>query len=40
MAMAVLLTKVGGEIQSAEAVRKSMPEFWDLLASLDIKITR
>lgn len=38
MAMAVLLTKVGGEIQGAEAVRKSMPTFWELLGKLDIKI--
>ena len=38
MAMAVLLTKLGGEIQGAEAVRKSMPEFWELLGKLDIQI--
>ena len=40
MAMAVLLTKLGGDIQGAEAVRKSMPEFWDILASLNIDITK
>lgn len=38
MAMAVLLTKVGGEIQGAEAVRKSMPGFWELLGQLDIDV--
>ena len=38
MAMAVLLTKLGGEIQGAESVRKSMPEFWELLGKLDIEI--
>ncbi|MBQ9080386.1 MAG: 3-phosphoshikimate 1-carboxyvinyltransferase [Clostridia bacterium] len=39
MSMAVLLTRVGGEIEGAEAVRKSMPTFWDLMHALgaDIK---
>lgn len=40
MAMAVLLTRLGGDIQGAEAVRKSMPEFWDLMGSLGIEIIK
>lgn len=38
MAMAILLTRVGGEIQGAQAVSKSMPEFFDLLSSLGIDV--
>ena len=38
MAMAILLTRVGGEIQGAEAVSKSMPEFFELLGSLGVPV--
>ena len=38
MAMAILLTRVGGEIQGAQAVSKSMPEFFSLLSSLGIGV--
>lgn len=36
MSLAVLLTLVGGELQGAEAVRKSWPGFFDVLRSLGI----
>ena len=36
MAMAVLLTRFGGEIEGAEAVAKSYPEFWEHLKELNI----
>lgn len=39
MALAVLLTKVGGSIRGAEAVRKSLPDFWDRLAGLGVKVS-
>jgi 5-enolpyruvylshikimate-3-phosphate synthase len=35
MACAVLLTLVGGEIEGAEAVKKSFPDFFDLLKTLE-----
>jgi len=38
MAMAVLATKVGGTVEGAEAVSKSMPEFWQLLKEAGAKI--
>jgi 3-phosphoshikimate 1-carboxyvinyltransferase len=38
MSLAVLLTLVGGEIDGAEAIKKSYPAFFDDLASLGIKI--
>ncbi len=38
MAMAILLTRVGGEIRGAEAVSKSMPEFFQLLRSIGVDI--
>lgn len=38
MALCVLLTKTGGEIQGAEAVSKSYPDFFDVLKSLGIKV--
>ena len=38
MALAVLCTLYGGTIQGAEAVRKSYPEFFDLLRSLGVEI--
>ncbi len=34
MALAVLLTRVGGEIDGAEAVAKSLPDFWEKLEEL------
>lgn len=37
MSLAVLLTRLGGEIDGAEAVAKSMPNFFELLGSLGIK---
>lgn len=36
MALSVLLTRFGGEIAGAEAVTKSMPDFFERLASLGI----
>lgn len=39
MALAVLLTRTGGRITDAKAVRKSMPAFWELLQSLGISLT-
>jgi len=38
MAMSVLLTQLGGEIAGAEAVRKSLPDFFDRLQSLGIEV--
>jgi 3-phosphoshikimate 1-carboxyvinyltransferase len=38
MSMAVLLTRVGGEIVGAEAVNKSFPDFFDRLRSLGLQI--
>ena len=39
MALTVMLASVGGKIRGAEAVKKSLPDFFDRLASLGIKIT-
>ena len=39
MALSVMLASVGGKIRGAEAVKKSLPDFFDRLASLGIKIT-
>ena len=39
MSMAVLLTRLGGSIVGAEAVSKSMPEFFELLSSLGIAVS-
>jgi 3-phosphoshikimate 1-carboxyvinyltransferase len=36
MAMAVLLTLTGGEIEGAEAVTKSFPDFWEKLSQIQI----
>ena len=36
MALAVLCAETGGEIESAEAVRKSLPDFWARLAALGV----
>jgi 3-phosphoshikimate 1-carboxyvinyltransferase len=38
MALAVMLTKTGGTIRGAEAVRKSLPDFWDRLAELGVEM--
>ncbi len=40
MSCAVLLTLTGGEIQGAEAVTKSFPDFFEKLASLGIEVTK
>lgn len=39
MALAVLLTLVGGTIEGAEAVNKSYPEFFDTLKALGVEVT-
>lgn len=39
MAMAVLMTLTGGEIEGAEAVRKSMPDFFEKLKSVGAEVT-
>lgn len=38
MSLAILLTRFGGEINGAEAVKKSMPSFFELLGSLGVSI--
>ena len=38
MALSVLLTKVGGVIDGAEAVGKSFPDFFDRLQDLGVDI--
>lgn len=38
MALSLLLTKTGGAIEGAEAVRKSLPDFFDRLQSLRIEV--
>ena len=38
MALSVLLTKLGGRIEGAEAVAKSLPDFFDRLEQLGVKI--
>ena len=40
MSLAVLLTLTGGEIEGAQAVRKSFPGFFDKLQSLGIEVER
>ena len=40
MAMAVLLTLVSGEIDGAEAVSKSFPDFFEILSSLGIEVKK
>ncbi len=40
MAMAILLTCVGGQINGADAVAKSMPDFFERLSSLGIEVIR
>jgi 3-phosphoshikimate 1-carboxyvinyltransferase len=39
MSLAVLLTLTGGEIEGAEAVSKSYPDFFENLTSLGINVT-
>ena len=39
MSLAILLTLTGGEIEGAEAIKKSYPEFFDNLKSLGICVT-
>lgn len=39
MALAILLTMLGGELTGAEAVGKSYPHFWEALRSLGVSIT-
>ena len=38
MALSILLTKVGGEIQGTEAVGKSWPGYWDALCALGCRM--
>jgi len=40
MALAVLMTKFGGELIDGEAVSKSMPDFFEKLASLGAKVDK
>ncbi len=40
MALTTLLTVTGGEIDGAEAVKKSLPEYFDLLGTLGVEVTR
>lgn len=40
MSAAVLLTQTGGEIEGAEAVSKSFPDFFEKLASLGIEVKK
>ncbi len=40
MSLAVMLTLCGGEIDGAEAVAKSFPEFFDILKTIGIKVTQ
>ena len=39
MALAVLLTGVGGSIRGAEAVGKSLPDFWERMAGIGVKVS-
>ncbi|MEE1041546.1 MAG: 3-phosphoshikimate 1-carboxyvinyltransferase, partial [Lachnospiraceae bacterium] len=39
MALSVLLTKTGGAVRGAEAVSKSLPDFFDRLKELGIEFT-
>ena len=39
MSMAVLLSAFGGDIEGAEAVRKSFPDFFDVMKSLGFEVT-
>ncbi len=39
MALSTLLTLTGGELEGAEAVKKSLPEYFDLLKSIGTEVT-
>ena len=38
MALSVLMTKYGGVLDGAEAVKKSMPDFYDAISSLGAEV--
>jgi 3-phosphoshikimate 1-carboxyvinyltransferase len=38
MAMSVLLSRLGGEIEGAEAVAKSYPDFFEKIRKLGIEV--
>ena len=38
MALSLLCTRVGGEIEGAQAVRKSLPDYWDRLKALGVEV--
>jgi 3-phosphoshikimate 1-carboxyvinyltransferase len=40
MAMSVLLSRLGGVIEGAEAVNKSFPDFFDRIQSIGIEVKR
>ena len=40
MTAAILLTLTGGEIEGAEAVTKSFPDFFEKLTSLGIEVEK
>ena len=40
MSLATLLTKTGGEIEGAEAVAKSLPEYFEMLSALGVEVSR
>ena len=40
MSLSVLLLRFGGEIKGAQAVRKSMPDFFESLEALGAHVTK
>lgn len=40
MAMSILLTRLGGEIHGAEAVKKSWPEFFEVMGQIGIQLEK
>ena len=40
MSLSILCTRFGGKIECAEAVAKSMPDFFEKLESLGVQITK
>ncbi len=40
MAMSLVLSQTGGELHGAECVKKSFPNYWDVLANLQIKVEK
>ena len=38
MALAAMCVKTGGTMDGAEAVRKSLPDFWDRLRTLGVAV--